>query len=411
MRFLDGPAICRMRWSNSPIRRPGIPWPRTWTTPTVSIASLTASRSSSGASAARSMTGTGDSGNNAFSQSALAALPFLGEQLVRADAVRMVVGDRGDDQLVGTGGVPELLELVGDLPGGTGELGVHPVGDQLTVRVGPDARTRLSGRGELDRPLPRADAAYPCPVPGGQLTCLRRRRGDHDVGGHADVGPVQVLGRPERGPVPVDGFQHGRRADVVVSGEPQAVRAGHLGALAAAAAQDPELDGGAFPWYDVRLGALRRPVGAAEQGEDVTNLLGVVLRLGAGKLQQRLLHREPRRGKQVLEGEPRRNQQAVVSPARPGGRAPPGPPRDRGDPPPRAPRGPPWPRGRLWHPTGRGRGRAGPGTARRSGRTPRLWTARCGVPSGPRRIRSGSSRAPRRSGRAARRVRCRPRRG
>ena len=49
----------------------------------------------------------------------------------------MIVGDRGDDQLVGLGSVAQLLELVGDLPGSADELGVDPVGDQGAVIVGP----------------------------------------------------------------------------------------------------------------------------------------------------------------------------------------------------------------------------------------------------------------------------------
>src|SRR5450756_1467258 len=69
------------------------------------------------------------------------AVPFLGEQPVGADPVGVVMGDGGDDQLVGAGRVPELLELVGDLASGADELGVYPVGDQLTVGGGPGMRS------------------------------------------------------------------------------------------------------------------------------------------------------------------------------------------------------------------------------------------------------------------------------
>jgi hypothetical protein len=41
----------------------------------------------------------------------------------------VVVGDGGDDELVGPGGVAQDLELVGYLSGRADKLGVHPVGD------------------------------------------------------------------------------------------------------------------------------------------------------------------------------------------------------------------------------------------------------------------------------------------
>ena len=87
-------------------------------------------------------------------------------------------------------------------------------------------------------------------------------------------------------------LDHGRRADVIIGGEPQAVRPGHLRALPAAAAQDPHLHVRVLPRDDVRLDAVRRTVGPAEQGEDVVNLLAVILRLRARQLQQRLLQLE-----------------------------------------------------------------------------------------------------------------------
>ncbi len=50
-------------------------------------------------------------------------VPFVGEQLIGADAVGVVVGDRGDDQLVGAGRLLELLKLVGHLARRACELG------------------------------------------------------------------------------------------------------------------------------------------------------------------------------------------------------------------------------------------------------------------------------------------------
>src|SRR5947209_9456664 len=63
--------------------------------------------------------------------------PLLGEQLVGTDPVGVVVGDGGDDQLVGLGGVTEPFQLVRDLARGAGELGVGAVGDQPAVGVAP----------------------------------------------------------------------------------------------------------------------------------------------------------------------------------------------------------------------------------------------------------------------------------
>src|ERR1700722_20018382 len=88
-----------------------------------------------------------------------APLPLLGEKLVGADPVGMVVGDGGDDQLVGAGRLLELLELVGDLLRGAGELGVHPVGDHGPVRVGPVVGPGLLRSRERDRALTGPDAA------------------------------------------------------------------------------------------------------------------------------------------------------------------------------------------------------------------------------------------------------------
>jgi hypothetical protein len=84
---------------------------------------------------------------------------------------------------------------------------------------------------------------------------------------------------------------------VVVRGEAQAVGAGDLRALAAAAAEDPDLELRALAGDDVRLDALGGRVRAAQQGEDVADLLGVVLRLGVRLLEQFFCRRsrgEPR---------------------------------------------------------------------------------------------------------------------
>src|SRR5690242_9061563 len=86
--------------------------------------------------------------------------PFLGEQLVRADAVGVIVGDGRDDQLVGFGGVAETFQLVRDLARRAGELGVDAVGDQLAVSLAPHVAAGLPGG---------ADTAHPQAVTGGQL--------------------------------------------------------------------------------------------------------------------------------------------------------------------------------------------------------------------------------------------------
>src|SRR4051794_28409079 len=62
--------------------------------------------------------------------------PFLGEQRVRTHPVGVLVGDRGNDELVGAGRVAEPLQVIGDLGRGTDELGLYPVGDQCPVGVG-----------------------------------------------------------------------------------------------------------------------------------------------------------------------------------------------------------------------------------------------------------------------------------
>ena len=72
-------------------------------------------------------------------------LPFFGQQLIGADPVDMAVSDRGNDQLVRAGGVPQLLEPVSDLLGRADELGVEAIGDQGAVAGG----CRSAGQGLL----------------------------------------------------------------------------------------------------------------------------------------------------------------------------------------------------------------------------------------------------------------------
>ena len=102
---------------------------------------------------------------------------------------------------------------------------------------------------------------------------------------------------------------------MVVGGEPQAVRAGHLGTLPAAAAQNPDLHISAFARDDVCLDAVGRAVAATQQGEDVGDLITVVLRMRARLQQQPLLQLHARRSEQPLGSEPRRDAQAVRRPA------------------------------------------------------------------------------------------------
>ena len=71
----------------------------------------------------------------------------------------MVVGDRGDDQLVGPGRVAQALQVVGDLLRGADELGVDAVGDEFAVSVAPDVAASLRGGGELDGASSRAAAS------------------------------------------------------------------------------------------------------------------------------------------------------------------------------------------------------------------------------------------------------------
>src|SRR5437764_734452 len=105
------------------------------------------------------------------------------------------------------------------------------------------------------------------------------------------AGPL--LGEELVGTYPVGGLEHGGRADVVVGGEAQTVGPGYLGALAAAAAQDPDLQRRALAGDHVGLLPFGGAVGAGDQGQHVADLLGVVLRLRVRQLQQPALQREP----------------------------------------------------------------------------------------------------------------------
>jgi len=85
--------------------------------------------------------------------------------------------------------------------------------------------------------------------------------GHDDVRGHADVGFRELVGGLERGAVAFDRVQDGARTHVVVRRESQTSGAGDLGAFAAAAAQDPDLDVGVFAGDDVCFDAVLGPVG------------------------------------------------------------------------------------------------------------------------------------------------------
>ena len=76
----------------------------------------------------------------------------------------MVVGDGGDDQLVGRGGITQPFKLVGDLDRGPHELGGDPVRDEFAVGVGPSVPARLRRSRKRNRAFGGADAAHPQPV-------------------------------------------------------------------------------------------------------------------------------------------------------------------------------------------------------------------------------------------------------
>lgn len=143
-----------------------------------------------------------------------------------------------------------------------------------------------------------------------------RRLCDHDVGGDADVRLVEDVGGLEEGPVAVHRLQDRGRTDVVVRGEAQASRARDLRAGPAAAAEDPHLDVGALARHHVRLHAVVGAVGAGQQGEEVVDLFGVLLRLGAREQEQLALEGYAGRAQEAFEGEAGRYDEAVRGVAR-----------------------------------------------------------------------------------------------
>ena len=153
---------------------------------------------------------------------ALPARPLLGEQLVGAHPVGVVVGDGGDDQLVRPVASRSSSSWSATCRGVPANwVSTRSATRARSASVHAWAAGLRRGR-ELDGALGGADAAHPRPVAGGQLAGAAPRLGDHHVGRHADIGLGQLGRRPERGPVAVDRLEHGGRADVVVGGEAQA---------------------------------------------------------------------------------------------------------------------------------------------------------------------------------------------
>jgi hypothetical protein len=81
---------------------------------------------------------------------------------------------------------------------------------------------------------------------------------------------------------------------VVVRREGQTAFAGDLGALPAAAAQDPQVQVRAFTGRCMRRGSVGGTVGARDERGDVIDLFGEVRRLRAGLLEQRRRQGEQR---------------------------------------------------------------------------------------------------------------------
>ena len=214
----------------------------------------------------------------------------------------------------------------------------------------------------------------------------------------------QLGRRSERGSICLDCFEHRTRGDVVVGGERQPPPPGDLGAVTAAAAEDPDVELGALTGDDVRFGAGGVSIGAADQRQHVVDLLGVLGRLRIRLLQEPELEGEARRADEVGERVRRRDQQAVVG-------APTG--RRCG----RRRRGGAgsvgwWRRpvaAAVGSPTGRVRGRCARDGRRRGCRTARRRRAACGAPSGPRPNRPAACGWRWRSTRSAGRVWCRRR--
>src|SRR6185312_11172724 len=105
-----------------------------------------------------------------------------------------------------------------------------------------------------DRALGGANAAHPRTVALGQFAGLLLGLRDDDVRGDAHVrlrDAFPVLGGLEGAAVALHRLEHARRADVVVRRETQAIATGDVGALTAAAAEDPDLHVGSLAGHDV----------------------------------------------------------------------------------------------------------------------------------------------------------------
>ena len=172
----------------------------------------------------------------------------------------------------------------------------------------------LVWRRVLDGALAGPDAAHPQPVTGRQVPRGRLVAGNDHVGGNAQVRPVKLGGRPERGPVAVRRLQHGRRADVVISREPQPVPPGHSALWPPLLPRIHTCTAAALARNRARTDAVGRGVGAAQQGQDVVYLLAVILGLRVRQLQQLALQGDPWRLQQRLRVELRRDQQPVRCP-------------------------------------------------------------------------------------------------
>ena len=74
---------------------------------------------------------------------------------------------------------------------------------------------------------------------------------------------------------------------MVVGGERKSPSPGDLGAVAAAAPEDPDVEFGVLAGDDVCFGAVGAAVGPADQRQDVVDLFGVVGGLRVRLLEQR----------------------------------------------------------------------------------------------------------------------------
>ncbi len=226
----------------------------------------------------------------------------------------MLVGDRRDGQLLGAGGLQQLLEAVGDGARRTDQLRLGAVHDQIPVLVGPHMRGDLLRGREPDGARARADAADPQAVAGGEVGGPGVVLGDDDVRGDRQVRLGQLGGGPKGLAVGVDRVQHGARAVMVGRGEPQTACPGDLGARPPRGTQDPDLHVRALAGARVRLLAVRRTVRPGQQRQDLVDLFGVVLAVGAGLLEQARDQADLGGGQQLRDVDLPGQQQAVRGP-------------------------------------------------------------------------------------------------